>query len=131
MTTPEVSVMASLATAAVVFGVYQVALPNVADVRSLDKQNPDIESAERLASWTSAAIVAGISLVAGDPNIFIVGGAMVVVLAWWHRHADQVDNVTHRAVSAGSGSTLTPRTSEAEAPEMYTAPAAGAYDATF
>lgn len=94
---PEVSLGVALATATVVYGIYQNATPTIADIRSLESSNEDIQGAERQASWTAAAVVAGISLLAKDATIFVVGGTAVVVLAWSHRHADMVDTVTKRA----------------------------------
>lgn len=94
---PDVSLSVALAVGAVVYGIYQNATPSIADIRSLESQNEDIQRAERGASWTAAAVVAGVSLIAKDPTIFVIGGTMVVVLAWTHRHADQVDTITKRA----------------------------------
>lgn len=94
---PEASIGVGLATAAVVFAVFAKALPSTADVRSLDKDNVDIQRAERQATWTAAGIVAGISLLAKDATIFVIGGATTLVMAWSHRHADQVDNTTKMA----------------------------------
>jgi len=107
---PEMSLTVGLATATLVYGVYSSALPPIADVRVADPNNEDIESAERLAAWTSAAAVAGISLITKDPTVFIMGGLMVVVLSWWHRHADQVSPLTHKAVGGAEGLTLTQET---------------------
>lgn len=90
MLKPEASMMVALATGALVYGVYNTALPSVADVRTSQEQHPDVEAAERLASWTAAAAVAGIALIAKDMNVFIIGGGMVIALAWWYRHADAV-----------------------------------------
>lgn len=94
---PEISIMAALATGGVVYGIFQTSLPSVSDVRTVEAQNVDIESAERGAAWEAAAVVSAISLIAKDPAIFIVGGAMVVILAWKYRHADMVSPITHRA----------------------------------
>lgn len=94
---PEVSLGVALATATVVYGVHQAATPSNADIRSLESNNVDVQAAERAATWTSAVLVSGISLLAKDPTIFIVGGAMVVVAAWTTRHSDQVDTVTKKA----------------------------------
>lgn len=94
---PEVSLGLALATGTIVYAVHQNMTPSVADVRSLESNNVDVQSAERAATWMSAAIVAGISLLAKDPTIFIVGGAVTIALAWTTRHADQVDTVTKRA----------------------------------
>jgi hypothetical protein len=96
---PEVSLAVALATATVVYAIHQNATPNLADVRSLESNNSDVQSAERTASWVSAGVVAGISLLAKDATIFIIGGSMVIAMAWMTRHADQVDTVTKRATS--------------------------------
>lgn len=106
---PEVSLPTSLATAAVVWAVYNSALPPVADVRVNGMHDPHIASSERLAAWTAAGIVGGISLIARDSNVFIVGGAMIVALSWWHRHANAVNPDTGRAMT----------TTAVRTPEMY------------
>lgn len=125
---PEMSLSLSLATATVVYGIYQGALPSVADVRSIDQQNSDVESAERLAGWTSAAVVSGISILAKDPTIFIVGSAMVVTLAWWHRHADMVNPLTGKAILGMDVGDFVPGQTQAEVPQQYQD--APSYDAT-
>lgn len=98
MLKPEVSLPVGLATAAVVYGVYQAALPPVADVRTADRSHPDVQAAERTASWFSAAVVSGISLLAKDPTIFVIGSSAVIALAWWYRHSDQVIPELSKAV---------------------------------
>lgn len=94
---PEVSLGLALATGTIVYAVHSNLTPPVADIRSLESNNTDIQASERVATWTSAGIVAGISLLAKDPTIFIVGGAVAIALAWTTRHADQVDTVTKKA----------------------------------
>jgi hypothetical protein len=106
----EVSLGVGLATAALVWGVYNTALPSVADVRVGEPQDRDIAASERTATWTSAAAVAGVSLLAKDPTVFIIGGAMVVTLAWWHRHANHFN--------PSLGSATTPSSRQVQAEEM-------------
>lgn len=125
---PEFSVLTGLATATVVYGIYQNSMPSAADIRSLDANNSDIAKSERTASWASAGIVAGVSLIARDPTIFIIGGTMVVAMAWLHRHANSVNPTTGTMHAAAEG---TPRTSQADAPAEYSAPSAPAYESTF
>jgi hypothetical protein len=88
---PEISIPAALATGAVVMVVYDHALPSIADTRVGGQYDPHLDSSERQAAWTSAAVVGGVSLIAKDPTIFVVGGAMIVALSWWHRHANCVN----------------------------------------
>ena len=98
----EVSLGVGLATAALVWGVFNSALPSVADVRVGEKDDQDIASAERSATWISAAAVAAVSLLAKDPTVFILGGGMTVALAWWHRHANMYSPVTGTAMTPSS-----------------------------
>lgn len=84
----EASLGLGLASAALVWGVYNVALPTVADVRVGDPEDSDAASAERVATWASAAAVAGVSLIAKDATIFIIGGSMVVLMSIWYRHSN-------------------------------------------
>lgn len=97
MLKPEVSIPVALATGTLVWAIYSNATPTIADVRVAEPGNTDIESSRKLAAWTSAAAVAGISLIAKDPTPFILGGAMVITLDWWHRHANAVHPATGKA----------------------------------
>lgn len=95
---PDVSIPVALATGALVYGIYNLALPSVADVRTSAEQHPDVESANKMAAWTSAVAVAGIALISRDMNVFIVGGGMTLALTWWYKHADMVIPEIHRAI---------------------------------
>jgi len=101
---PEVSLPIALATGAVVYGVFATHLPPVAESRVTMPGNQHLASSRRTATWTAAAIVGGISLIAADPTIFIVGGAMVVVLDMVNRHANAVHPQTGKVVMSGVGS---------------------------
>jgi hypothetical protein len=94
---PEISLGVGLATAAVVYAVYSNATPTIADIRSAPQGDPTIDSTRKSASWLSAGVVGAISLIAKDPTVFILGGAMVVAMDWWTRHANEVNPDTGRA----------------------------------
>jgi hypothetical protein len=85
----EVSLGVGLATAAVVYAVYSNATPPLIDLRAAPAGDPIAEGTRKTAAWTAAGVVAGISLISRDATVFILGGTMVVVLDWWHRHAIQ------------------------------------------
>lgn len=87
----EVSLGVGLATMALVYGVYQGAMPSVAEARATPAGDTTLASTERAATWTAGAVVAGVSLIARDPTVFILGGSALVIMAWWHRHANQHD----------------------------------------
>lgn len=88
---PEVSIPVALAVGTLVYGIYQNALPPIVDIRTAAPNHPDVASSEKGAAWTSAAIVAGVALVAKDMTVFIVGGGMIIALSWWHNHANMVN----------------------------------------
>jgi hypothetical protein len=88
---PEISLGVGLATATVVYGIYMNALPPVVDLRATPANDDQVASTEKAAAWTAAAVVAGISLIAKDATVFIIGGAMIVALSWWNKHANMVN----------------------------------------
>lgn len=94
---PEISLGVGLATAAVVWSIYQNATPTIADIRSGPAQDDTIDGSRKMASWTAAGVVAGISLLAKDPTVFVLGASMVVAVDWWHRHANAVNPDTGKA----------------------------------
>lgn len=99
MLKPEVSLPIALGVASVVFAIYSNATPTVADIRVGKPQNEDIEASRKSAAIMSAGVVGAISLMTKDPTIFVVGGAMVVGMDWWTRHANAVNPTTGRAGS--------------------------------
>lgn len=92
----EVSIPVALATAALTWGVYQLALPTTADARGIDPNNKDLASAENTALMISVGIAGGVSLLAKDSTPFIVSGLFAVALSWWHRKANQTDSRTQQ-----------------------------------
>lgn len=99
---PEISLPVGLATAALVYGIYMNALPPVVDLRTTPANDPQVASTEKAAAWTATAVVAGISLIAKDATVFIIGGSMVLALSWWNKHANMVDPNFGLAVPKGT-----------------------------
>lgn len=104
----EYSLMGGLAVGAVVFAVHTNFTPTTADIQAMPAGTPDIETAERKATWISAGVVAGISLLAKDPTIFVIGAAVTVAMAFTTRHANWVEGAAGKfltpseAAQAGS-----------------------------
>lgn len=96
---PEAEISIALATGVMAYGAYQMALPSTADIRSLEPNNKDIQSSERVAAWTAAGLVSVVALVCKSPSVFSLGGLVVIGASWSTRHADQVSNVTKKAAS--------------------------------
>ena len=95
----ESSLIGAVTIGAVVIGIYDYCLPKIADARVAPAGDDDLAAAEKMAAWTSAALVGGISLIAKDPTIFVTGGLMIVGLSWMHRHANWVNPLTGKAAS--------------------------------
>lgn len=106
----EVSIPIALATAGVVYAIYSNATPSIADIRSAPANNDDIAHSERMATVASVGVVAGISLIARDPNILIVGGTMVIIMSIWTRHANGVNPQTGKLQVPGAIATVPPST---------------------
>jgi hypothetical protein len=96
---PDAEISIALATGVMAYASYQVALPAVADVRTLEPGNRDIQAAERVAAWTAAGIVGLVALLTKSPSVFIVGGGVVIGTSWTMRHADQVSTISKKAGS--------------------------------
>lgn len=91
---PEASIMTGLAVGSVVFALHTQATPSQADIQALPSGTKDIDGAERKATIISAGVVAGISLLAKDPTVFIIGSVMVVGMAVWTRHSNYLDSAS-------------------------------------
>jgi hypothetical protein len=98
---PEDSVVAGLATAALVYGVYQNSLGSVAECQLSPANHPALEISRKKAGYTALAAVAGVSLLARDPHIAILGGAMIIAMELHYRHAIMADGQTGQIVPPG------------------------------
>ena len=109
---PEGSVLAGVAVAALVYGTYSQAVPNAAVMHATQPHDTNIEAGRKKAAWTSAAVVGGVSLIARDPTIFVLGGLVLIALDFHARHANATSPDTGELVStrgyepARSGSPL-------------------------
>lgn len=92
--TPEASVGIGLAAGGIAFTVFNMSLPPITDIRAAEPENGDVFRSERTATWVAAGIVTGVALMTGDATVFIIGGSVVVALAWLYRHANAVNPVS-------------------------------------
>ena len=83
----ENSIITALATAGLVFGVYQAKVGPVSDVHATEAFDGNMQASVKKAGWTSLALVAGITLLARDPNLLILGGAAIIAEELTYRHA--------------------------------------------
>ena len=83
----ENSIIASLAIVALVFGIYQAKIGPVSDVHATAANDGNLAASIKKAGWVSVTAVAGVSLLAKDPNIAILGGAAIIAEELSYRHA--------------------------------------------
>ena len=83
----ENSIIASLATVALVIGVYSATVGPVSDVHASDAHDGNLQAAVKKAGWVSVVAVSGVSLLAKDPNVAILGGAAIIAEELAYRHA--------------------------------------------
>lgn len=84
---PEMSLTTALATGTVVYAIYNNGGVPVVDQRVAPQGDANLEAIRKQNAWMAAAVVSGISLLAKDATVFIVGGAMVIALDWATRAA--------------------------------------------
>jgi hypothetical protein len=88
---PEGSIVAGVAVVGLVYAVYQLNVGEVSSAAATDAHHPLLDSSKRKAGWTSVALVAGVALLARDPNIVILGGASIIAMEASYRHAIMQD----------------------------------------
>ncbi len=84
---PEGSIMGGIATGALVYGIYNTNMGNLATIHSTPAGDGNARASRKKAAIESVAVVAAISLLARDINIFILGGGITFLLDWHARHA--------------------------------------------
>lgn len=91
---PELSFGASLAVMALDYGIFQLNMPTMADIKSTDPHSQPIDSSRKAAVWTAVGVTSALSLLSRDANVFIFGAGFAVVLDWYYRHANAVHPAT-------------------------------------
>jgi hypothetical protein len=108
---PSEEIITSALTAVAVYGIFQLNAPNLADVKM---SNPggaasgNTHKSVKIAVWTSAVLVSGLALLARDPAIFIVGGALTAVEGWKYYTANATSAGSNAVVAPGSATTGQP-----------------------
>lgn len=100
---PEHSLGASLAVMALDYGIYQLNLPNTADVKASNPHNSAVDSSRKAATWTAISACAALSLLSRDVNVFIFGGGFAVALDFYYRHANSVHPATGQVTMPPNG----------------------------
>jgi hypothetical protein len=111
---PENSLILGAATVGIVAGIYQLDAGPVSQVHASDAYHPANDVSIKKAGYTALVAVAGIAILARDPNIAILGGAAIVAFGAHYRHAHLVNPGTGQVESPGPA---------AYTPAQYSVPA--------
>jgi hypothetical protein len=86
--TPQGSVAMGLATGVMVYAIYDRSLPDAATMGATKAYDTNIEAGRKKAVYTSAAVLAAVTLLTKDVNVFILGGIVLIALDVHARHAN-------------------------------------------
>lgn len=126
MLKPEASIGTGLAVAGVVYAIHSNFTPTQADIQALPAGNADVDKAERKATWLSVGVVSGISLLAKDPTIFVIGSAATIAMALITRHSNFTETATG-LLDPGPAQMATGANDLAAGPQMTDSTAATLY----
>lgn len=91
---PENSIVAGIATMALVVGIYQAKIGPVSMVHATPANDNNVQASVKKAGWIALVGVAGVALLARDANIAILGGATIIAEELAYRHANMASNLT-------------------------------------
>lgn len=83
----ENSIVVALAATALIVGLYAAKIGPVADVHATDANDGNMRAALKKSGWESVLLIAGVTLLSGDLNVAILGGAAVIAEEMTYRHA--------------------------------------------
>jgi hypothetical protein len=109
---PETALEVSVFTAILVYGIFQVEVgASLSDVKHDTAHSSLTKGSVNSAAWTSAAVVAGISLLSKDPTVFVVGGAVAAALIWKYKQANMTNPATGQVTMPPTAGTNMPSNS--------------------
>lgn len=88
---PEGSIVAGIATAGLVYSIYQLDLGPVSQVHATEANHPVLEPSRKKAAYTAFIAVAAITLIARDRNIGVLGFSTIIAMEAHYRHAIMTD----------------------------------------
>jgi len=105
--TPQASIGMALATSGLVYGLYTLNIPSLAGVHATKANDINIQAGRKKAAITAGVAVVGVSAISRDINVFIVAGALLIVLDASCRHANASSPKTGQLVSPDGGPAVT------------------------
>jgi hypothetical protein len=84
---PEGELTVGALSVAIVYSIFSLNVPNLADVRA-DQPNKNTYKSTNTATYTAAAVVAGLALLTKSPTVLVVGGTMTLFETWKYHCAN-------------------------------------------
>lgn len=95
---PENSIIAGIATIGLVYAIYQMNVGPLSQAHASDPNHPALETSRKKAGYTAFIAVSGITLIAKDANIGILGFLTIIAEEIQIRHAIMVEPNSGRMV---------------------------------
>jgi len=105
---PENSMVAGLAVIGLVIATYNLHNGTAGEVAATSAWHPSTVTTNKKAGWTSMVLVCGVSLLAKDVNIFILGCSTIIAMHVSYIHAIAVHPATGQMVGAAQSSAYLP-----------------------
>jgi hypothetical protein len=97
--TPQSSIGVALATAGMVYGLYSINVPSTAQIHATRPNDGNVSAGRKKAAITAGIATVGVAALTRDPNVFIVAGALLIMLDVGVRHANATNPDNQQLVS--------------------------------
>jgi hypothetical protein len=98
---PSQAVGVGIGIGAVDLLIFSHFVPGIADVRSANPQNQDVDATRRQATLYCIGVNGLVSLMTRDWNVFLIGGIVTAAMSWAVVHANTVHPQTGTMQSPG------------------------------
>jgi hypothetical protein len=85
---PSEEVQLSALVAALVYSVFSLNAPNLADVKAAQPNNSTVHKSVKTAALTAVAVTAGVAILSKSPTVYVVGGAVIIAESWKYMGAN-------------------------------------------
>lgn len=91
---PSETIAVGVGIGAVDVFIFTQHLPAMADIRTAQPHNTDVDASRRQATGLCIAVNGFVSLISRDWNVFLIGGIVTVGLSYLATHANALDPAT-------------------------------------
>lgn len=94
--TPETSVLVGALTAIGVVAIQTGSVPNLTDIGAAPQHDETVESARRKAAIEATVLVVGVSLIARDLGVYVIGGLVLIGMDYLVKHQNATNPATNK-----------------------------------